>query len=73
MSTIMYTLKDASDRDRLSGTTFVQLNFVAAAAFLSIFLYLLPTHGKFLANTQILTAGGLFAVTLFKGLTSKKA
>jgi len=73
MTTIMYTLKDASDRDRLSGTTFVQLNFVAAAAFLSISLYLLPTYGKFLANTQILTATGLFTMTLFKALTSKKA
>lgn len=72
MTTIMYTLKDASDRDRLSGTTFVQLNYVAATAFLSISLYLLPTYGKFLANTQILTASGLFAVTLFKALTSSK-
>ncbi len=73
MTTIMYTLKDASDRDRLSGTTFVQLNFTAAVAFLSISLYLLPTYGKFLANTQIVTASGLFAVTLFKGLSNRKA
>ena len=72
MATIMYTLKDACDRDRLSGTTFVQLNLVAAAAFLSISLYLLPTYGTLLANTQILVAGGLCAMTLFQGLTNKK-
>jgi len=73
MTTIMYTLKDASDRDRLSGTTFVQLNFVAAAAFLSISLYLLPTFGAAFPNAQILVACGLCAMTLWKGLTSKRA
>ena len=73
ISSIMYTLKDACDRDRLSGTTFVQLNLMAAAAFFSISLYLLPTYGTALANTQIVVAGGLFAMTLFHGLTSKKA
>jgi len=73
MTTIMYTLKDASDRDRLSGSTFVQLNFVAATAFLSIFLYLLPTYGKVLSNAQILAASGLCAMTFFKGVTNLKA
>ena len=70
MTTVMYTLKDASDRDRLSGTTFVQLNLLAAAAFLSISLYLLPTYGTLLSNAQILTTSGLFAMTLLKGLAN---
>lgn len=73
MATIMYTLKDACDRGRLSGTTFVQLNLMAATAFLSISLYLLPTYGSLLANTQILIAVGLFAMTLFNGLSNRKA
>jgi len=72
MTTIMYTLKDASDRDRLSGTTFVQLNFMAAAAFLSIALYLLPTYGK-VSNAQVLTAAALCVTTFFKGFSNMKA
>jgi hypothetical protein len=27
---VMYTLKDAADRDRLSGTTFIQLNYLSS-------------------------------------------
>jgi hypothetical protein len=57
----------------LSGTTFVQLNFVAATAFLSIFLYLLPTYGKFSSNAQILAASGLCAMTFSKAVTNLKA
>jgi len=68
LSTIMYTLKDASDRDRLSGTTFIQLNFVAAAAFLSISLYLFPTYGTLSVNAQILTAAALSAMTAYNGV-----
>ena len=29
-SLVLYTLKDAADRDRLGGTTFIQLNYIAA-------------------------------------------
>lgn len=72
MATIMYTLKDASDRDRLSGTTFVQLNYLAAAAFASITFYLLPTWGNLSSNGQILLAAGLSAMTLWKGFNGKK-
>jgi hypothetical protein len=32
MASVFLTLKDASDRDRLGGTTFVHLNYVSAAA-----------------------------------------
>mmetsp|Transcript_21864 Transcript_21864/g.52014 ORF Transcript_21864/g.52014 Transcript_21864/m.52014 type:complete len:375 (+) Transcript_21864:238-1362(+) len=72
LTTIMYTLKDASDRGRLSGTTFVQLNLLAAAAFLSIALYLLPSIGTFSANSQLLIVGALCVMTLSKGLVNMK-
>jgi hypothetical protein len=35
-SGVLYTLKDAADRNRLSGTTFVQLNYLLSAVFLSM-------------------------------------
>ncbi len=31
ISTMIYSLKDAAERDRLSGTTFIQLNWLLAA------------------------------------------
>lgn len=33
---IVFTLKDAADRNRLSGTTFIQLNFLSSAVFASL-------------------------------------
>lgn len=75
MTTIMYTLKDASDRDRLGGTTFVQLNFVAATALFSITLGLLQTYGiygKFHSSAQILSVVALCAMTFSKGLSNMK-
>ena len=73
MTTVLYTLKDACDRDRLSGTTFVQLNFVASAAFLSIALYLLPIYGKLSSNGQVLIAAGLSLMTFLNGIVNMKA
>jgi hypothetical protein len=35
-SGVLFTLKDAADRNRLSGTTFVQLNYLSSAVFLSM-------------------------------------
>eukprot|EP00980_Cylindrotheca_fusiformis_P030943 scaffold25665_cov113-Cylindrotheca_fusiformis.AAC.3 len=32
LTTILYTLKDAADRERLTGTTFIRLNYLAAVA-----------------------------------------
>lgn len=72
VATIMYSLKDASDRDRLGGTTFVQLNFLAAAAFSSIGLYLLPTWGTASSIAQVVLVSGIAAMTLFKGIVNKK-
>lgn len=40
LATVMYTLKDASDRNRLNGTTFIQLNFLAATFLAANSLYL---------------------------------
>lgn len=68
MTSIVYTLKDAADRGRLGGTTFVQLNYVMAAAFLSMSFYLSqvgPTPFGVLS-------GGLFVLTLFNGVTNAR-
>jgi len=71
MTTILYTLKDASDRDRLKGTTFIQLNFMAAIALLSMVLYLSPSLGKNGQITILMMLGsGISAFTMFKGLTN---
>jgi len=84
MTTTMYTLKDASDRDRLSGTTFVQLNFMAAAAFASMAYYSLFGLGSAISSISLgslgsassivaLLASGLSAMALFNGATNMKA
>lgn len=71
MTTILYTLKDASDRDRLKGTTFIQLNFMTAVALLSMVLYLSPSLGKNGQTTiLVMLASGISAMTLFKGMTN---
>ncbi|KAL3917763.1 MAG: hypothetical protein SGILL_004558 [Bacillariaceae sp.] len=68
MTSIMYTLKDAADRGRLSGTTFVQLNYLMTAAFLTMTFYLSP-----LGPTPLGTiSGGLSVLTLYNGVTQEK-
>mmetsp|Transcript_4855 Transcript_4855/g.14047 ORF Transcript_4855/g.14047 Transcript_4855/m.14047 type:complete len:384 (-) Transcript_4855:208-1359(-) len=73
VATVMYTLKDASDRDRLSGTTFVQLNYLATAAFSSIAFYLSPTWGTASSIAQVSLVSGIAAMTLYEGIVNKKA
>uniref|UniRef100_A0A7S4ASC7 ADP,ATP carrier protein n=1 Tax=Pseudo-nitzschia australis TaxID=44445 RepID=A0A7S4ASC7_9STRA len=74
VATIMYTLKDASDRDRLSGTTFVQLNFLAAAAFSSIAFYLLPTWGTGASSIgQVVLVSGIAVMSFLKGMANSVA
>lgn len=68
MTSIMYTLKDAADRGRLNGTTFVQLNYLMTAAFLTMTFYLSP-----LGPTPLGTiSGGLSVLTLYNGVTQEK-
>ncbi len=66
MTSIMYTLKDASDRGRLSGTTFVQLNYLMTAGFLTMSFYLSPMGPTPLG----MLSGGLSVQTLFNGITN---
>ena len=75
MTTILYTLKDASDRDRLKGSTFIQLNFLAAGALLSMVLYLSPSIGKSNGPTTalVMLASGISTMTLCQGVSSLKA
>lgn len=70
VATIMYTLKDASDRDRLGGTTFVQLNGLMSAAFSSIALYSLGT-GSMATVGEVVVVSGIAAMTLFQGLVHR--
>ncbi|KAG7368512.1 hypothetical protein IV203_031255 [Nitzschia inconspicua] len=65
MASIMYTLKDAADRNRLSGTTFVQLNYLMMAAFLTMSFYLSPVG----PTPMGVLAGGLSTFTLYNGVT----
>ncbi len=39
LSTVLYTLKDAADRGRLEGTTFIELNFLSAAVLAAMATY----------------------------------
>ena len=68
MTSVMYTLKDACDRDRLNGTTFVQLNYLISAAFLTMAFYLSPVGPTPLG----ILAGMMSAMTTFYGVTKSK-
>jgi hypothetical protein len=68
MTSIMYTLKDAADRGRLGGTTFIQLNYLMTAAFLTMTFYLSPTGPTTLGTIS----GALSVLTLYNGVTQAK-
>ncbi|KAL3915622.1 MAG: hypothetical protein SGARI_008145, partial [Bacillariaceae sp.] len=68
MTSIMYTLKDAADRDRLGGTSFVQINYLMTAAFLTMTFYLSPTGPTPLGSVS----GALSVLTLYNGVTQEK-
>jgi hypothetical protein len=72
LTSIFFTLKDAADRDRLKGTTFVQLNMISAAAFASMAVYYAFTHTPVIGGTvgnisSLSYTGGL--ATIKTGLT----
>jgi len=52
LSICMYTLKDAADRDRLNGTTFVQLNFLSSLVWASMASYIFQHHPVALLGTK---------------------
>lgn len=64
LTIIMFTLKDAADRDRLEGTTFIELNFLSSITFA-----IWSTYEKITSPV-----GGLFAAlsafTAFNGISS---
>jgi hypothetical protein len=65
LTIVLFTLKDASDRDRLEGTTFIELNALASLTFGSWAIYekiITPIGGLL---------GFLSAFTAFNGLTSQ--
>lgn len=85
MTSVFFTLKDAADRDRLKGTTFVQLNFVSAAAFASMAVYyavpIVIGKVSYWAGTALATpaflaaigAGAMAAFALYNGATNAVA
>jgi len=73
VSGIMFTLKDAADRDRLNGTTFIQLNFLASFFWLSMAGYIIESGA--IANdvmVKVIAAVSLFftGFTASNGVTS---
>merc|ERR1711862_97308 len=66
LSSMLYTLKDAASRDRLSGSTFIQLNFLCAIGLL--------VNGLFISGglkSTLGAANAIFAVfCAFHGVTS---
>jgi len=75
ISTIIYTLKDAAERKRLSGTTFIQLNFMlglwAAAVGVSEGLF----KGTFVIRKALamLMVSGPFFIKGFQSYEEKKS
>mmetsp|Transcript_18285 Transcript_18285/g.25765 ORF Transcript_18285/g.25765 Transcript_18285/m.25765 type:complete len:348 (+) Transcript_18285:26-1069(+) len=63
---ISLTLKDAADRDRLEGTTFIELNFMNSVAFASMAAYLSQE-----AITPLGCAAGFFSLfSAYNGIAS---
>jgi hypothetical protein len=66
LTNVMFTLKDAADRDRLEGTTFIELNFLATIIFISwaaFERYTTPV-GALMTSFSVMTA--------YNGLSSKR-
>ena len=49
LSVCMYSLKDAADRGRLSGTTFIQLNFLTSLVWAAMGIY---TYQNYILDTN---------------------
>lgn len=62
---VMFTLKDAADRDRLEGTTFIELNFLSAVSFATWAWY-----EKITTPLGVLMMG-LSSFSLWNGLASQ--
>jgi uncharacterized membrane protein (UPF0136 family) len=65
LSVALYTLKDAAERDRLGGTSFIQLNYLSALVMSANSVWL----GGF-ANKVGTTAAGFAGFFVFNGLSS---
>jgi len=52
LAVCMYNLKDAADRDRLNGTTFIQLNFLCSLVWASMAYYIYERYPLALLGTR---------------------
>lgn len=63
---MLYTLRDAADRDRLGGTTFIQMNYLCALS--------MAAHGQYFAGGIATPVGALCAILgvlfAFNGISS---
>lgn len=60
---LMTLLKSASDRNRLEGTTFIQMNMIAAVGFASWVAYLVTEYGKLTQFGALMAACSIFTGT----------
>ena len=65
---VMYTLKDAANRDRLQGTTFIDLNVLASIVFGTMAYYVKTIRGAM--TPLVWTSAGFSAFTVLNGLVS---
>jgi len=70
LSVCMYSLKDAADRDRLSGTTFIQLNFLCSLVWASLASYIYQQIGTLWPSIMATLAGILALFTAGNGYMS---
>ena len=76
LATVLYTLKDAADRDRLEGTTFIELNFLSslAMAAMSVYYFSLNNNMNMNVGTAVLgtLAASLSTFCAWSGLSSNR-
>lgn len=61
LSVCMYTLKDAADRDRLNGTTFIQLNILSSLVWASMASYIFQQQPVALLGTKYVLRPSIMA------------
>jgi hypothetical protein len=74
IATIIYSLKDAAERDRLSGTTFIQLNMMIGlwAMLVGVGQAIYPSGASAYRGFEMFTFAGPFFIKALKGIIDKR-